>query len=206
MFEVKKYNSVFSLINALEKRPLNGKNLKNVAIQAAFDEATSKGIPSIVEELHEHPIITSGVYASRLNASWTKGMNHVFSLLFTRMDKNDLIATKDVWCYQFDAHFRQTIDNALNTPAPSRTRHDRFFGRAKLVINTLDKVMKTGVWSQEPGKIIAVYLVGEQEWREERERMEPKKQGNETCKNKRKKGQKKQNQKKSKREKNAPWN
>ena len=44
------------------------------------------------------------------------------------------------------------------------TRNDRFFDkiRAKLAIITLNSIMKTNVWMQEPGSIIAFYLVDEQ--------------------------------------------
>ena len=36
--QAKKHDSVIPLINALEKRPFNGRNLKDVAIQQAFYE------------------------------------------------------------------------------------------------------------------------------------------------------------------------
>ena len=51
----------------------------------------------------------------------------------------------------------------MKTAPPAGTRHDRFFGRVKLAITTLNDVMDTGVWMQEPGSIIASYLLGEQE-------------------------------------------
>ena len=38
LFNAKKHDSVIPLINALEKRQFNGRNLKDVAIQRAFDE------------------------------------------------------------------------------------------------------------------------------------------------------------------------
>ena len=38
LFDAEKHDSVIPLINALEKRQFNGKNLKNVAIQEAFYE------------------------------------------------------------------------------------------------------------------------------------------------------------------------
>ena len=77
---------------------------------------------------------------------------------------------------------------------------------ARLVMKILNDVMNTGVWMQEPGNAIATYLVGEQEWAGEMERMKAKKGEGVTGKNKRKKAQKKGNQKKSKKQKNAAPN
>ena len=59
LFNAKKHDSVIPLINALEKRHIEGRNLKDVAIQQAFDEGATRGIKYIVEEFHEHPAITS---------------------------------------------------------------------------------------------------------------------------------------------------
>ena len=59
LFDAKKHDSVIPLINALEKRQFNGRNLKNVAIQRAFYQGAEKGIKYIVEEFHEHAAITS---------------------------------------------------------------------------------------------------------------------------------------------------
>ena len=66
LFNAKKHDSVIPLINALEKRQFNGRNLKNVAIQEAFYEGALRGIKYIVEEFHEHPAITSERYANGL--------------------------------------------------------------------------------------------------------------------------------------------
>ena len=71
-----------------------------------------------------------------------------------------------------DPEFRKAIDEAMKTAPPAGTRHLRFFGRAKLAIKTLNDVMNTGVWMQEPGSIIASYLLGEQEGTKEMERIE----------------------------------
>ena len=59
LFNAKKHDSVIPLINALEKRLFNGRNLKNVAIQWAFHEGAIEGIKYFVEEFYEHPAITS---------------------------------------------------------------------------------------------------------------------------------------------------
>ena len=70
LFNAKKHDSVIPLINALEKRPFNGRKLKNVAIQWAFYQGAWRGIKDIVEEFHEHPAITSERYADGLIESW----------------------------------------------------------------------------------------------------------------------------------------
>ena len=59
LFNAKKHDSVIPLINALGKRPFNGRKLKDVAIQWAFYQGARRGIKDIVEKLHEHPAITS---------------------------------------------------------------------------------------------------------------------------------------------------
>ena len=53
LFDAKKHDSVIPLINALEKRQFNGRNLKDAAIQHAFYEGAMRGIKYIVEELHD---------------------------------------------------------------------------------------------------------------------------------------------------------
>ena len=59
LFGAKKHDSVIPLINALEKRQFNDRNLKDAAIQKAFYEGARRGIKDIVEEFHEHHAITS---------------------------------------------------------------------------------------------------------------------------------------------------
>ena len=66
LFNANKHDSVIPLINALEKREFNGRNLNNVAIQKAFYEGAQRGIKYIVEKLHEHAAITSEIYANGL--------------------------------------------------------------------------------------------------------------------------------------------
>ena len=66
LFNAKKHASVIPLINALEKRQFNGRNLKDVAIQQAFHQGAKRGIKDIVEEFHEHPAITPERYANGL--------------------------------------------------------------------------------------------------------------------------------------------
>ena len=50
--------SVVSLIDALEKIPFNGGELKDVAIREAFYEGALRGIKDIVEKFHDHPAVT----------------------------------------------------------------------------------------------------------------------------------------------------
>ena len=91
----KKYDSVIPLINALEKRPFNGRNLKDVAIQRAFYEGALRGIKYIVEEFHEHPAITSERYADGLVDSWKDDKSKiVFPFLLTQADQGDLEEVK----------------------------------------------------------------------------------------------------------------
>src|ERR1700722_13820836 len=59
LFGTKKHASVISLINALEKREFDSRDLTNVAIQKAFDQGASWGISNIVEKFHEHAAIAS---------------------------------------------------------------------------------------------------------------------------------------------------
>ena len=47
----------------LKTDTFNGRNLKDIAIQMAFQEGANKGIKDIVEEFHEHPAITPKKYA-----------------------------------------------------------------------------------------------------------------------------------------------
>ena len=70
LFKAKQHGLVIPLINAFEKREFNGRNLKNVAIQKAFIEGAWRDIKDIVEEFHEHPAITSEIYANGLISSW----------------------------------------------------------------------------------------------------------------------------------------
>ena len=70
LFNAKKHDSVIPLIDALEKRQFNGRDLTNAAIQEAFYEGAWRGIKDIVEEFHEHLAITSKEYANGLIESW----------------------------------------------------------------------------------------------------------------------------------------
>ena len=95
LFNAKKHGSVISLINALEKRQFNGRNLKNVAIQKAFYEGAWRGIKHIVEEFHEHPAITSEIYANGLINSWKYDKSKIaFPFLLAQADQGDLEKVK----------------------------------------------------------------------------------------------------------------
>ena len=72
---------------------------------------------------------------------------------------------KNSLSYKNKPDFCKIIDEAVETAPPEGSRHNRPVERRriKLVINTLNDVMTTGIWVQEPGTIIASYLVGEEE-------------------------------------------
>jgi hypothetical protein len=166
LFDAKKHDSVIHLINALGKRKFNGRPLKNVAIQQAFYRGASRGINNIVERLHEHPAITHEGYANGLKVSCENDKLKTFPFLLSQADLGDLEKVKDYDKYKNDSEFCKAIDDATKTAPLAGTRHRRFFERikgTKLVIVTLSDVMITGVWVQEPGSIIASYLLGEEE-------------------------------------------
>ena len=97
LFNAKKHDSVIPLINALEKRQFNGRNLKNVAIQKHFIEGASRGIKDIVEEFHEHPAITSKEYADGLIGSWDNDKSsQSFTFLLAQADQSDLAEAKQM--------------------------------------------------------------------------------------------------------------
>ena len=58
LFKTKKYDSVISLIDALEKRQFKSGTLKDIAIQQHFMMEHIRSIKYIVEEFHNHPSIT----------------------------------------------------------------------------------------------------------------------------------------------------
>ena len=82
LFNAEKHDSVIPLINALEKRQFNGRNLKDVAIRQAFYRGAFRGINDIVEEFHEHPTITSERYANGLIDSWRHDKSKIRSFRF----------------------------------------------------------------------------------------------------------------------------
>ena len=90
LFNAKKHDSVIPLINALEKRQFNGRNLKNAAIRQAFKIGARRGIKDIVEEFHEHPAITSEGYAYGLIYSWENDKLNTFPFLLSQADQGDL--------------------------------------------------------------------------------------------------------------------
>ena len=54
--------------------------MKDVAIREAFYEGAWRGIKDIVEELHEHPAITSEEYADGLVESWNDDKSNSLSI------------------------------------------------------------------------------------------------------------------------------
>ena len=65
------------------------------------------------------------------------------------------------------------------TAPPAGSRHRRPIERAIAIafaMDTLDTVYSTNMWHQEPGNILASYLVGEEVWAKEIERMKLEKQ------------------------------
>ena len=98
--------------------------------------------------------------------SWEHDKSKIaFPFLLTQADQGDLEKVKkDVSSnIMRDQEFRKAIDGAMKTAPLAGTRHLRFFGRVKIAITTLNNIMDTGVWMQEPGSIIASYLLAEQE-------------------------------------------
>ena len=151
------------MINALGKIPSNGKRLKSVAIRKAFCRGVSEGIKYFAEKFHEHLAITSKEYAEGLVNSWKNPKSsHIFPLLFSGADKDDLESVKQMWKYRDNPEFRDTVDNTIELAPLTGTRHLRFLERkiAKLAIMILDDLMKTGEWLQEPSTIIATFLLG----------------------------------------------
>ena len=103
----------------------------------------------------------------------TGNPNQVFPFLLGQSDQGDLDRAKKENAYRDDPKFRQVIDEAFKTAPPAGSRHQRYFerARAKLATNTLDTVYGTKMWQQEPGSILASYLVGEEMWAKEIGRM-----------------------------------
>ena len=165
LFNGEKHDLIIPLIDALGKRPCRSGSLKVIAIQSAFHGGASRGIKYIVEEFHKNPAITSQRYAKALIASWIHdGSKIIFPFLLSQADEGDLEMTRNDWgrCRE-EAGFWHAIDKARKIAPPAGTRHARFFERVKLGIKTLNDVMSTGEWIQEPGIIIASYLLAEPE-------------------------------------------
>ena len=168
LFNAEKHASVIPLIIALEERQFTSENLKDVAIQCAFYEAAHHDIKNIIDELYEHPTIAPEQYVGGLIRSWRNhdGSNPIFSFLLSQADQGDLPLAKLSDVYVRNPDFRKAINDALSKAPPTETRLVyRPIERAKLGIKTLNDVMRTGEWRQEPGIIIASYLLGEEEGR-----------------------------------------
>ena len=161
LFDAKKHDSVIPLINALEKRLFNGRNLKNAAIQQAFYEGAMRGIKYFVEEFHEHPAITSEEYAIGLIVSWEYDKSKmVFPFLLTQADQGDLEKVKENDRYKKDPEFRKAIDDAFSKAKPAGSRLRRFLERFRLAKETFGETAGIQSLAQEkgPGDIILGYL------------------------------------------------
>ena len=113
-------------------------------------------------------------YADGLYESWNNGKpNQVFPFLLEQADQGDLEKAKERYADKRYEKFRQAIDKAPETVPPAGSRHRRPIERAiaELAMDTLNTVLVPMMWHQEPGSILASYLVGEKIWAKEIERM-----------------------------------
>jgi len=149
LFNAKQHGLVIPLINALEKRPFNGRSLTNAAIQQAFYEGAERGVKDIVEKSHEHSAITPEIYANGLIKAWNRDKSKiVFSFLLSQADQGDLEEVKKSYKYKNDPKFSKVIDDAFPRAEPAGSRHDRPAerkARAKLAMKTF-----TGIPGLEP--------------------------------------------------------
>ena len=163
---------VIPLVDALDSRVFKSERLKDVAVPKAFTEGAYKDAECVVQELYEHPLITPGKYVDGLVESWNNGKpNPAFQFLASRADKGDLMMAKKTKWYKGDPGARKAINEAWKTARPAGTRRRRFFERVKLAADVLHEVTSSAAWYQEPGGIIASYLVGEKEWEGEMARI-----------------------------------
>jgi hypothetical protein len=167
LFKAEKQGSVIPLIDALEKRPFDGRRLKNPAIQQVFYEGVVSGIKDIVEEFHEHHAITPEKYANEL--IYTRNCNRplAFQFLLTHADQGDLEEAKKRDKYNEDQEFRKAIDDAFPNAEPAGARHSRPKRRAEIAKKIFSETADVQSLAQEkgPGGIILGYLGGS-EWTE----------------------------------------
>jgi hypothetical protein len=164
LFTAKKHDSVIHLIDALEKRPFDGRRLKNVAIQQAFMSGAWNSISSIVKKFHEHHAITPEEYAKGLISSWENDKSKAFRFLLTHADQGDLKVKKDD-IYKNDPEFRETIDDAFSKAGPAGTRLRRPKERVRLAKETFSEIrgLESLGKGKEVGGIILGYLCGSEE-------------------------------------------
>jgi hypothetical protein len=162
LFIVEKHDSVIPLINALEKRQFDGRNLQDAAILQAFYSGAYRGINEMVEEFHEHHAITSEKYAYRLIESWENAKSKTFQFLLAHADQGDLEKAKKDDKYKEDQEFRNTVDGAFSNAKPAGARHSRPKRRVELVKKTFSETAGIESLAQEkgPGDIILGYLCG----------------------------------------------
>ena len=160
LFGAKKHDSVIPLINALEKRQFNDRNLKDAAIQKAFYEGARRGTNDIAEEFHEHHAITPWHYANGLIESWKNDKLNTFPFLLSQADQSDLEKVKKDYKYKEDPEFSKVIDDAFSRAEPAGARLRRPKRRVELVKEAFSETAGIQSLAQEkgPGDIILGYL------------------------------------------------
>ena len=158
-----KHDSVIPLVNALEKRQFNSRDLTNAAIQQAFHQGAWRGIKYIVEEFHEHPAITPELYADGLIDSWKYDKSNTFPFLLDQADQGDLEKVKRDDKYKKDPEFSKAIDDAISKAGPAGTRHARPAERVRLAKETFSEFPSTNLSPKNgggPENIIFDYILG----------------------------------------------
>ena len=118
LFEAENHDAVIPLIRAIEERweGPEGKELRDHAIQSAFDLGVEHRIESIVDRFHERPAILAEQYGRNLAKAWKFGKTHpIFLLLLSGADKDDLKNAKQSGRGKI-AEFHQAIDSAFEKP------------------------------------------------------------------------------------------
>ena len=179
LFRAGKHDLVVPLMNALGKRTFKSKRLKEEAIQRAFYEGARRGNQNIVEEYYEHPAITSGEYADGLYHLGTMA-NQIKSFRFywSKLTKGTWIWSKRNMRMNIYTKFRQAIDEAPKPVPPAGSRHRRLIEMAQCVLEVLAPITSASD-PRGSGSIIASYIIDEEIWAKEIERMkmEEKSQG-----------------------------
>ena len=166
LFDIKKHASVIPLIHGLVSRTFKNEDVKNIAIQKAFERGTYWCIREIVEEFYDHPAITPREYATAFVNAWDcEDSGVVFPFILSRADKGDLEAVQYEYYYMDGVRrFCRLVYSASIGAAPAGTRHSHFFERVKQAIITLQYAMNAKVCNGELIDIIESHLVYGQEW------------------------------------------
>ena len=176
LLNAKKHDLIVPFVNALGKGTFKSDCLKEEAILWAFWQGAQRDNQDIVELYYEHPMITSEKYACGLHDSWNdSNPNQVFQLLLKRADQGDLDGTKKEVVDLKYKKFRLAIDEAPKPVLPTGSRHLRPIERARHALAVLAPI--TGASDEYgPGSILASYLVDEEIWAREIERMKHERQ------------------------------